>query len=74
MQFTESEIQEILQENEMLKKDLIEAREELEATNKLYDTMVMGTRNLLLLVEEGCERVILHGLLHNPQVTPDLHC
>ena len=53
MQFTESEIQEILQENQMLKKDLIEAREELEATNKLYDTMVVGTRNLLLLVEEG---------------------
>lgn len=38
MQFTESEIQEILQENQMLKKDLSEAREELEATNKLYDT------------------------------------
>ena len=53
MQFTESEIQEILQENLMLKKDLNEAREELEATNKLYDTMVMGTSNLLLLVEEG---------------------
>ena len=53
MQFTESEIQEILQENLMLKKDLSEAREELEATNKLYDTMVAGTRNLLLLVEEG---------------------
>ena len=53
MQFTESEIQEILQENLMLKKDLNEAREELEATNKLYDTMVVGTSNLLLLVEEG---------------------
>ena len=37
MQFTESEIQEILQENLMLKKDL----------------MVVGTSNLLLLVEEG---------------------
>ena len=47
MQFTESEIQEILQENLMLKKDL------KEATNKLYDTMVVGTSNLLLLVEEG---------------------
>ena len=53
MQFTESEIQEILQENLMLKKDLNEAKEELEATNKLYDTMVVGTSNLLLLVEEG---------------------
>ena len=37
----------------MLKKDLNEAKEELEATNKLYDTMVVGTSNLLLLVEEG---------------------
>ena len=53
MQFTESEIREILLENQSLKKDLREAREELEATNKLYDTMVAGTRNLLLLVEEG---------------------
>ena len=53
MQFTESEIRDILQENQMLKKDLSDAREELEATNKLYDTMVVGTRNLLLLVEEG---------------------
>ena len=53
MQFTESEIRDILQENQMLKKDLSDAREELEATNKLYDTMVVGTRNLLLLIEEG---------------------
>ena len=53
MQFTESEIREILLENQSLKKDLREAREELEATNKLYDTMVVGTSNLLLLVEEG---------------------
>ena len=53
MQFTDSEIQEILRENQQLKKDLDEAREELEATNRLYDTMVVGTRNLLLLTEEG---------------------
>ena len=53
MQFTDSEIQEILRENQQLKKDLDEAREELEATNRLYDTMVLGTRNLLLLTEEG---------------------
>ena len=53
MQFTESEIQEILRENSILKKDLADAREELEATGRLYDTMVVGTRNLLILIDEG---------------------
>ena len=53
MQFTESEIQEILRENSLLKKDLADAREELEATGRLYDTMVVGTRNLLILIDEG---------------------
>ena len=36
MQFTESEIREILLENQTLKKDLREAREELEATGGLF--------------------------------------
>lgn len=53
MQFTESEIQEILRENQILKQDLNDAREELEATARLYDAMVVGTRNLLLLIDEG---------------------
>ena len=58
MQFTESEIQEILRENQKLKKDLSDAREEMEATNRLYDTMVVGTKNLLLLVEEGSRSAV----------------
>ena len=58
MQLTETEIQEILRENQILKKDLAEAREELEATGRLYDTMVAGTRNLLLLVEEGSRSAV----------------
>ena len=53
MQFTESEIQEILRENQILKHDLNDSREELEATGRLYDTMVVGTRNLLILIDEG---------------------
>ena len=53
MQFTESEIQEILRENQILKQDLNDSREELEATGRLYDTMVVGTRNLLILIDEG---------------------
>ena len=58
MQLTETEIQEILRENQILKKGLAEAREELEATGRLYDTMVAGTRNLLLLVEEGSRSAV----------------
>ncbi len=58
MQFTESEIREILRENQILKKDLSDAREELEATNRLYDTMVVGTKNLLLLIEEGSRSAV----------------
>ena len=53
MQFTESEIQEILRENQILKQDLNDSKEELEATGRLYDTMVVGTRNLLILIDEG---------------------
>ena len=53
MQFTESEVREILHENEILKQDLRDAREELVATSRLYDTMVAGTRNLLILSDGG---------------------
>ena len=58
MQFTESEIQEILRENQILKQDLNDSREELEATGRLYDTMVVGTRNLLILIDEGSRSAV----------------
>ena len=53
MQFTENEVQEILHENEILKQNLRDAQEELMATSRLYDTMVAGTRNLLILCDGG---------------------
>ena len=53
MQFTENEVQEILHENEILKQNLRDAQEELVATSRLYDTMVAGTRNLMILSDEG---------------------
>ena len=58
MQFTESEIQEILRENQILKQDLNDSREELDATGRLYDTMVVGTRNLLILIDEGSRSAV----------------
>ena len=58
MQFTESEIQEILRENQILKQNLNDSREELEATGRLYDTMVVGTRNLLILIDEGSRSAV----------------
>ena len=58
MQFTESEVREILHENEILKQDLRDAREELIATGRLYDTMVAGTRNLLILSDGGSRSAV----------------
>ena len=58
MQFTESEIQEILRENQILKQDLNDSREELDATGRRYDTMVVGTRNLLILIDEGSRSAV----------------
>ena len=49
MQFTKEEIQDILRENEQLKKDIIAAKKEQEATGRLYDMMVAGTKNLMML-------------------------
>ena len=53
MQFTENEINEILRENEQLKKEVLAAKKEQEATARLYDMMVAGTKNLLLLTDGG---------------------
>lgn len=58
MQFTNEEIQEIIRENQILKQDLNDAREELDATNRLYDTMVVGTKNLLILSDGGSRSAV----------------
>ena len=51
MQFTEKEIEEILRENEQLRKEISAAKREQEATVRFYDMMVAGTRNLLILTD-----------------------
>ena len=58
MQFTDNEVQEILRDNEILKQNLRDAREELEATGRLYDTMVAGTKNLLILSDGGSRSAV----------------
>ena len=58
MQFTDNEIQDILRENRILKKDLEDAREELNATARLYDTMVAGTNNILILSDGGSRSAV----------------
>ena len=58
MQYTEEEIRDIVRENQILKKNLNDAREELEATGRLYDTMVFGTKNLLLLSDGGSRSAV----------------
>ena len=58
MQYTEEEIRDIVCENQILKKNLNDAREELEATGRLYDTMVFGTKNLLLLSDGGSRSAV----------------
>ena len=58
MQFTEKEIQAILLENQLLKQDLCAAKREQEATVRLYDMMVMGTKNLLILTDGGSRKAV----------------
>ena len=58
MQFTDIEIQEILRENEQLKKDIAAAKKELDATGRLYDMMVAGTKNLLILTDAGLRSAV----------------
>ena len=58
MQFTDNDIQDILRENRILKKDLEDAREELNATARLYDTMVVGTNNILILSDGGSRSAV----------------
>lgn len=58
MQYTENEIREILRENQILKQDLSEAREEMDATARLYDMMVAGTKNLLILSDAGSRSAV----------------
>ena len=58
MQYTEEEIRDIIRENQILKKSLLEASEELKATARLYDTMVYGTKNLLLLSDGGSRSAV----------------
>ena len=58
MQFTDNDIQDILRENRILKKDLEDAREELNATARLYDTMVAGTNNILILSDGGSRSAV----------------
>ena len=58
MQYTEEEIRDIIRENQILKQRLTEASEELQATARLYDTMVYGTKNLLLLSDGGSRSAV----------------
>ena len=58
MQYTENEILEILRENQILKQRLNETSEELRATGRLYDTMVAGTKNLLILSDGGSRSAV----------------
>ena len=58
MQFTEKEIQDILRENQILKQDLCAAKREQEATARLYDVMVVGTKNLLILTDGGSRKAV----------------
>ena len=58
MQYTEEEIRDIIRENQILKQRFTEASEELQATARLYDTMVYGTKNLLLLSDGGSRSAV----------------
>ena len=58
MQFTKEEIQDILRENEQLKKDILAVKKEQEATERLYDLMVAGTKNIMMLTDGGARSAV----------------